>query len=469
MAEVIIKNRDGEDLTFSGVKAVKLNTTDGGTQIFSEGVAMEGVEIEPDFSAGDQNVIAADGYLVKSAVIKKPDTLLPKNIVEGVEIAGVTGTAKGGDYIITYMNEDGSKTLYKKAIMHGDTAGDVVALGLMGEPEKEPAETEIHIFLGWSSSIGGEVDSSALENVTEDRIVYAVFESIAIVASGECGENAIWRLTGNGVLIVSGNGAMPDYASQSERPWHDYIGDIKSVVIEDGITSIGKNAFRNCASLTNITIPDSLTSIGYYAFGGCTALTSVTFGVGLTSIDITAFIGCSELTSMTVAAGHPLYYSVGNCLIETATGILVLGCSGSIIPNDGSVTSIGVGAFTGCTGLTSITIPNSVIAISAQAFNGCSALKSVTIQDGVTSIGDRAFQSCAALTSITIPSSVTSIGWYCFNFANALTSVTFKTTKGWWVSTSSTATSGTSVTVTSASTAANYLKGTYLSYYWKRS
>ena len=93
MADITLKDRFGEQKVFSGVDTVVLNTTeDGVTQVFSKGVAVSGVEIVPDFSYGDMHVSAGEDILVKAAVIKKPETLLPDNIAEGVEVAGVVGT-----------------------------------------------------------------------------------------------------------------------------------------------------------------------------------------------------------------------------------------------------------------------------------------------------------------------------------------------------------------------------------------
>ena len=173
-----------------------------------------------------------------------------------------------------------------------------------------------------------------------------------------------------------------------------YVGTSTTVVMPsyykgNSVTSIGKAAFGECTGLTSVTIPDSVTSIGYGAFSG---------GSGLTSI--------------TVADGNTKYHSSGNCLIETASKTLILGCKTSVIPSNGSVTSIGKAAFGECTGLTSVTIGNSVTSIGAGAFNGCSGLTSITIPDSVTSIGAGAFESCTGLMTVNWNATATSAGSY---------------------------------------------------------
>ncbi len=203
------------------------------------------------------------------------------------------------------------------------------------------------------------------------------------------------------------------------------------------VTSIGREAFYNCSSLTSVTIPNSVTSIGWSAFGYCSALTSINIPNSVTSIEESAFRDCSGLTTITIPSSVT---TIGGAAFQWCSGLtsvtipnsvtsienyVFIGCSGltSIsIPN--SVTTIGGSAFAGCSGLTSVTIPNSVTSIGGAAFANCSGLTSVIIPSNVTSIEDQTFDGCSGLTSVTIPNSVTSIGFGAFAYCSSLTSVT---------------------------------------------
>lgn len=211
--------------------------------------------------------------------------------------------------------------------------------------------------------------------------------------------------------------------SLGDGAFYGCIG-LTSITIPNGVTYIGDAAFWDCVGLTSITIPNSVSYIGGFAFEWCGRLTSIIIPNSVTSLGYGAFAGCTGLTSMTVESGNPNYDSRNDCnaIIETSTNTLILGCKSTIIPN--SVTSIGDGAFYGCSVLTSITIPNSVTSIGEGAFDSCSGLTSIIIPNNVTSIGEYAFSRCSSLTSITIPNSVTTIGDGAFQNCNSLTSVT---------------------------------------------
>ena len=292
----------------------------------------------------------------------------------------------------------------------------------------------------------------------------------ANVQTGKCGENVTYSLdTETGVLTINGTGPMYDYSS-TNSPFYDKI---KSVIIENGITSIGERAFEGCTSLTGVTIPNCVTSIGINAFSDCTSLTSVTISDSVTGIGDSAFYNCKSLTNVTipnsvtnigdgafsyctslatieVSDNNKNYSSVDGILFNNDKSELIVypagktdseytisnsvikignyafcGCTSlTSVTIENNVTSIGVAAFRDCSSLTSVTIPNSVTSIEYGTFSYCENLKSVTIGNSVKSIGDSAFSWCESLTSVTIPDSVTSIGVSAFSGCISLTSVT---------------------------------------------
>ena len=190
-------------------------------------------------------------------------------------------------------------------------------------------------------------------------------------------------------------------------------GGLKAVKIPSGVTSIGSSAFYNCGSLTSVTIPSGVTSIEYGTFFNCSGLRSLNIPSGVTSIGASAFCGCKGVKAFAIPSGVTS--------IEYGTFYNCSGMTSVTIPP--GVTSIGSCAFYNCSGLTSVSIPSALTSIEQSAFCGCSGLRSITIPSRVTSIGESAFYGCSGLTSLRIPSGVTSIGSSAFSGCSGLTEI----------------------------------------------
>ena len=230
------------------------------------------------------------------------------------------------------------------------------------------------------------------------------FSAYADVQTGSCGDNVTYSLdTSTGVLTISGTGKMKDYFGRTHESNHSpfyYNSYIKSIIIENSVTSIGDDAFYGCTSLTSVTIPYSVTSIGYDAFYD------------------TAYYNDESNWNNGV-----LYIS--DCLIDTNDDF----DSTTDYTIKGGTRIIADYAFLFSKSLTSVTIPDSVTSIGDQAFNDCTNLTNATIGNGVTSIGEYAFNGCTSLKSVTIPNSITSIDEYAFLGCTSLKFVTYNGTK----------------------------------------
>ena len=257
----------------------------------------------------------------------------------------------------------------------------------------------------------------------------------------------------NATLTISGSGSMEDFhSSYDPAPWYAYKKDIRTVIIGDSVTYIGKYAFYDCDGLATITIPNSVTSIGGYAFADCDGLKQITLPDKLESIEENTFYNCDLLTEINIPA------SVTSIGIEAFKYCYNL----TKIAIGNGVTSIGNYAFRHCSALTQVTIGNGVESIGMSAFDDCYMLTAVyytgdvagwcritfesydsnplyyaqnlyigntlvtelVIPEGVTEIKDCAFYGCTALTQMTIPNNVTSIGDYAFCWCEALTDMT---------------------------------------------
>ena len=301
----------------------------------------------------------------------------------------------------------------------------------------------------------------------EDAYMYTMEEE-GIVKSGVCGDALTWTINTEGVLTVSGTGAMYDYDFRSAA-WGNHTEFVNKIVIEPGVTSIGNQAFADfwyvtevqlastvehigllafadlyalealalpeglvgimdeafthCESLTQVTLPESLKAIGFESFA-YTALTEVTIPAATDAVAHSAFYGCSELAAIHVSPDNAYYCDVDGVLFTkdmkellTAPG----GIEGGYTIPDG-VESINLQAFLGCTKLTEIVIPDSVTYMGPYTFKGCVNLEKVTLGSGITAIEAGTFAN-TGLTSFEIPVGITYIGSGAFESCTELTQV----------------------------------------------
>ena len=280
-------------------------------------------------------------------------------------------------------------------------------------------------------------------------LTFSAAAESTIVDSGTCGENLTWTLDGAGTLTISGTGEMEEFERAKMVPWHQSRDNIKAVVIEPGVTSIGRYAFwLTYGNLARITISDSVTSIGNNAFTECTGLTdvSITDMDAWCRIDFESFdanpmfyaenirLNGSKIASVTVPEGvTELKYtfygfkdlirvtlptrltSIGSSTFESCTNLILVE-----VPE--GVTNIGKRAFYECTSLASVTLPESLTKIDDQAFYNC-RMSAVYISENVAFIGDSAFYGCRNLTAVTLPEGLTEIGSGAFSSCSSLASV----------------------------------------------
>ena len=269
-------------------------------------------------------------------------------------------------------------------------------------------------------------------NIFYDHIKYYIYERHLVVSGYDEEFNGIAKIPST----IDINGYVYEVLEIDMSAFQG-CSRLTSVIISDGVTTIYPSAFRDCPNLASVTIGNSMAIISSNAFSGCPNLNSISIPSSVTFIGSAAF----RNTGWYNKQGDGILY-LDNWLLdykgEKPTGDLVINngtkriaayafrdCTGLTsvsIPN--SVISTGYGTFNGCTGLTSVTIPNGLTYIDEMAFSGCTGLTSVDIPNSVTIIDLGAFSGCTGLTSIIIPNSVTELGNSIFEGCTGLTTIT---------------------------------------------
>ena len=339
----------------------------------------------------------------------------------------------------------------------------VLVVGLFSGLTVNASAGRLDDLKDWKKKIAEKIIKEKIEQLKEefeipDLDTEAIISSFTTAATeGDFGVNSClhWKVTStftSKTLTITGSGAMPDFdfPNGNLAPWWNYEalgmnalseidfdikGNLKTVIIGEGVTNVSNYALFFLPAATQVTLPDSVTSIGRYGIAMCSkltgmsipkgvtgigdfglagnGLTAVTLPDGLQSLGRGAFDSCASLTNTTLPAA--ITAVPGKCFAD-CTKLLN-------VKYAGTVTAIGDLAFESCKALTAAPIPETVTAIGASAFTGCTALTDVTIPAGVSTIPEDCFRGCTALTDIDLPGTVTSVGHNAFTGCTALKDV----------------------------------------------
>ena len=223
--------------------------------------------------------------------------------------------------------------------------------------------------------------------------------------SGSLGENISYVLDDEGTLTITGTGDMPDYAKPGYLQGTPFTNnkDIKTVIIDEGITKTGNGIFRNCPELETVRLPESLKTLGVYTFYECSGLKNINIPSGLQSVEYGAFYECTSLTSFQFP---DTITSIGESVFGRCTSL-------TSVHLPANATSISPGLFSECSSLTTVNLPQGLKTVGGDAFAGCRSFCPDTLPNGLQTIGPGAFSSCA-FKNISIPDSVTEIGEWAF-------------------------------------------------------
>lgn len=373
-----------------------LSTKWGSDSGVSGDVETERKTVALNMANGSQVVTPSENKVLTQVTIIKPATLIPQNIVEGVDIGGVVGTFSGAETESEAVTVDLNLANGNQVVKPSENK-------LLSQVTISKPATLVPENIANGVNIGGVVGSmtSAAPNIqpltvnengtyTPDAGVDGFSPvTVNVAASGDDGSfKAVIERTAVNPTLPADLTKIGDYA------FYEYT-DLALTSLPAGVTSIGERAFYNCQNLALSSLPRSLTSIGGNAFYYCKKLAFTSLPDGVTSIGGAAFSNCENLALVSLPDG---------------------------------VTSIGNNAFNGCRKVALTSLPAGVTTIGSSMFAGCYALALTSLPEGTTEIGYRSFESCGAIKITSIPAGVTSIGQQAFLFCHGLTTLTFKGT-----------------------------------------
>ncbi len=283
-------------------------------------------------------------------------------------------------------------------------------------------------------------DSTTVNLYSADQIAvsdrnYSDENVPAVENTGTCGSQLTWTLYKDGLLIISGTGAMDDLTKETDA-WHPHLKDICKVLVHDGVTSIGQYAFSHCENLSEVYLPNSLSLLDSFAFEACENLRNFRIPSGVTSLGIGVFSECTFLTNLQLSDGNTTFFlSTDGVLFSRNRKKLVCyppGKTETFYQIPFATEEIIDGAFYNCTRLSDIWIPDSVTVMGDGVFMYCANLSSVTLPNHLSHLGSLTFMDCKGLSNISIPLKLTHIGDYAFYGCTSLTDIHYAGTAEQW-------------------------------------
>lgn len=321
--------------------------------------------------------IAESVTRIGSAAFRGCKSLIDITIPNGVDSIDMD-TFSGCSSLVEVNLSESVKGIYNLAFAGCDSLKSIVLLNSVVSIDREA-------FLATPVTIRCYENSYAHDYAVDNGIPFELL-------MGECGNDQTWSFdVETSTLNIYGIGYMYDYSADT-APWTEYAPDIKRVIIDNSVESIGAYAFYNCTALTDIDIPDSVAAIGDSAFYCCSALEEITLPDTISIIGGSVFVGSAYYNNSDNWRDGILY--VGNHLVNADSSI-----SGEYVIREGTITVAGA-AFFGCTDLTGVVLPDSAVSIGWYAFSHCFSLERIYIPASVTSIGGSAFSMCHSVNIV---------------------------------------------------------------------
>jgi len=331
-----------------------------------------------------------------------------------------------GDLYFDSAEFEDSSLYYRKAISEYEKSLDYYTLTV----EVYKKLSQCYVAIGEYSK-ANDVLARGYVETGDESLDYTI--SIPIIHSGICGDELMWELDAENTLTISGRGDMYDYEfsetavggeTSSTAPWFDYSYDIERIVVENGVTGLGKNAFVRCANATEISISDSVKSVRFQALYECGSIENITLPPSLEELGDRVFNGCRSLTDFYIADGNMHFSTSEGILYSKDMSELICypaGREGKYVMSSG-ITNVARSAFT-CCAMSELVISESVKSFGFNPIWACNNLTVITVPDNVTSISNMFLGYCNSLIDVRIGDGVDTLPQYTFYHCEALESI----------------------------------------------